>query len=210
MEDTSFQKVLADLPGDEKIAVLELAHKYGIPEGDPVWHEVLLTREAVKAKTASCDAAQAAGEAADRVRDELRGLPEVIASGAAGGAERIKEIVSGAGETASTMVLSAGQRVGEALLAVFNNESSEFSRKLKIEASQARSDVLAEIERDLAKAVSRSAKTEWTKTLLLSIVSVLFFVGLALWAGYFVEKTNIETCVGGRIDNDSCIFPMSH
>lgn len=45
-EPGAFQKVLDSLNQEQKIRALEIARKHGIPDGDPVWHVVLMVAEA--------------------------------------------------------------------------------------------------------------------------------------------------------------------
>lgn len=183
MEDTSFQKVLADLPDDEKIAVFELAHKYGIPEGDPVWHEVLLVRESVKAKTASCDAAQAAGEAADRLRDELRGLPEKLKEGATSGAAEVRASVQDAGVESGNQVKEAAFEAGKAIIAAMANEGNRFAKKLEDEAAKKKESIIADWRDELATAARKNESIRAWKWLAIGAAAMIIGISGAYLAG---------------------------
>lgn len=128
-----FQRVLSELPDDEKIKVLELAHKHGIPDGDPVWHVVLLVRDAQNAQSWACQAAQAAGEAADRVRDELRALPDIIKTAEMESANaRLDVLIKTAGAKIAEMAANA-----EAQIRVQADKSGRDLRIIQAEADRA-------------------------------------------------------------------------
>ena len=90
---TDLDEALNRLPTEKRIQALKIAHKFQIDERDPVWQLVVLAIESEISKQWSCKAAEAAGVAADRVRDEIRGLPEKIKEGLTGSDTLIREIV---------------------------------------------------------------------------------------------------------------------
>lgn len=85
--------VLDRLTAEQREKALRIAHKYGISEGDVTWVLVLMLLDAKDSKLWAGRAAQSAGEAADRVRDEIRSLPEKIKEGLTGADTLIREIV---------------------------------------------------------------------------------------------------------------------
>lgn len=58
--------------------ILRIAHESGVKQEDPVWTLILLILEAHEAKAWSGQACKAAGEAADRTRNEIRNLPSTV------------------------------------------------------------------------------------------------------------------------------------
>lgn len=198
MEDieSGMESVMQGLSAEQREKALKLAHKYGIPEGDPVWEVVLLALEAQDAKTWSGQAAQAAGEAADRVRDSIVSLPSVISRGAADGAGQVKQIITDAGVEAGAEVKKAGFEVGKTLIGAIRTEADKFHSSIAGDSEAAKESVLSTIKSEIARTVGHAVKTEWTKTLTLSVVFIVCLIIGAGGIGYEVKSINDGSCVG--------------
>lgn len=160
----------------EKLALFEQAAALGIRADDPIWILVLGVRQAEQAKAWAGQAAQAAGEAADRVREAIHSLPEKIKESAGAGVEAVKETVGSAGAAAAEEVKDAGMLVGKALVQVIRNESEIFRSGLVSSGKAAKEQTLEELKADLSHAVNSALKTRFTTTVLLSVLSILVIV----------------------------------
>ena len=179
-----FQKFLSKLTPDEKVRALELARKAGIPDGDPVWRVVLLALDAQDSKTWAGQAAQAAGEAADRIRDEIRGLPGAVSAGAIDGAEKAKKALEAA--IVAAMRQSAGDIAaqGRELRGQVQSALSAFVPALKDKEDE----VVRAWRANLAAAAKADRAGTETKWMWIGLVTALFLL-LAGGAGGWVIGT---------------------
>jgi hypothetical protein len=90
---SDMENALERLPLEKHLEALKIAHKFKIHEDDAVWILVAIAIESEVSKQWSCKAAKSAGEAADRVRDEIQMIPAKIKEGLSGSDDLIREIV---------------------------------------------------------------------------------------------------------------------
>ena len=175
-EKKPMDEATKEMDPESREKALRIAHKYQIGEEDPAWTFISLLLDAQAAKEWAGGAAKAAGEAADRIRDEIRSLPDKIRESAGAGAEVVKETVGDAGAAAAAEVKDAGMLVGKALVQVIRNESEIFRSGLVSSGKAAKEQTLEELKADLSDAVNSALKTRFTTTVLLSVLSILVIV----------------------------------
>lgn len=182
-----FQKFLSKLTPDEKVRALELARKAGIPDGDPVWRVVLLALDAQDSKTWAGQAAQAAGEAADRIRDEIRGLPGAVSAGAIDGAEKAKKALEAA--IVAAMRQSAGDIAaqGRELRGQVQSALSAFVPALKDKEDE----VVRAWRANLAAAAKADRAGTETKWMWIGLVTALFLLLAGGVGGWMIGSQGV-------------------
>lgn len=141
-EESEMSKGIEKIPQDKQLEIMKTAHRYKVDENDPTWILISLILDAQDAKTWAGGAAKAAGEAADKIRDEIRGLPEKIKESAVTGGESVKEAVRNAGGAAAGEVRNAGLDVGKALIAVIRKEGGDLEKALKGAAAGKKDEIV--------------------------------------------------------------------
>ena len=205
--ESEMDQTIGALPGGLHNKILATAYKLKIDESDPTWILLRMTVEADFSKEWAGKAAQAAGEAADKVRDSIVSLPSAISRGAADGAGQVKQIITDAGIEAGGEVKKAGFEVGTTLLGVFTSEKGKLINAIKAETDKfhstiagdseaAKKAVLSTIKTDIARTAGYAVKIEWTKTLVLSVVFIVCLIIGAGGIGYAVKSINDGSCVG--------------
>ena len=182
-----FQKFLSKLTPDEKVRALELARKAGIPDGDPVWRVVLLALDAQDSKTWAGQAAQAAGEAADRIRDEIRGLPGAVSAGAIDGAEKAKKALEAA--IVAAMRQSAGDIAaqGRELRGQVQSALAAFVPALKDKEDE----VVKTWRANLAAAAKADRAGTETKWMWIGLVTALFLLLAGGVGGWMIGSQGV-------------------
>ena len=164
--------------------ILRIAHEAGVRKEDPVWTLILLILDAQDSKTWAGQAAQAAGEAADRIRDEIRGLPGAVSAGAIDGAEKAKKALEAA--IVAAMRQSAGDIAaqGRELRGQVQSALSAFVPALKDKEDE----VVKTWRANLAAAAKADRAGTETKWMWIGLVTALFLL-LAGGAGGWVIGT---------------------
>ena len=159
--------------------ILRIAHESGVKQEDPVWTLILLILEAHEAKAWSGQSCKAAGEAADRTRNEIRNLPSTV-----------KIAVADAMSSAAGSIVAAAD--GEV------NKSVEAGKAAMAKAlSEAMSDAVTKAIDQIVKSTSVMAlKIQARKWALIggwtSVILVMVLVSGASWEAY---KTGLS---GGK------------
>lgn len=195
-DKTELDQALEVIPDDLHTDVLKLAHKYRVDETDPTWILLRLAVEAQDAKVWAGGAAKAAGDAADRVRDEIRGLPEKIKTGAETGAEAAKKTVEDAGIGAAKEIRDAGISVGQALVGAIRKEGDDFGEKIDKVAGKKKKEVVDEFKRDFDRTIQTAIKVSYSKGVILIVLMFTALFALSGAIGWSVKSIRDDACVG--------------
>jgi hypothetical protein len=207
-DKTELDQALEVIPDDLHTDVLKLAHKYRVDETDPTWILLRLAVEAQDAKVWAGGAAKAAGEAADRVRESMQALPSSISSAVSVSASEVKTVIDDAGVEAGKEVKKAGFDVGKAILdaiiiekgklvGAIKQESDNFKGNVNKDAVKIKSEVIKDIEHDVKSIGGRIVKTEWTKTLVFSVLVIVLSIFGAFGGGWVARGTKDSSCTDG-------------
>lgn len=186
-------ELMQRLTAEQRERALRIAHKYGIEEGDVTWTLVLMILDGQESKEWAGGAAKAAGEAADRVRDEIRGLPEKIKESAGAGGEAVKKTVEDAGVSAAEEVKKAGIDVGRALVGAIRKEGGDFEKTLKATASSKKDEIVGGWLVALDSAAAKHQAARLWKWASVGMLAGLLLVLFGAWGGwfYFSGKTEV-------------------
>ena len=141
----TMDQVLSGIDSSEiREKILRIAHESGVQREDPAWTLILLIVEAHAAKEWSGKAAQAAGVAADRIRTELGGLPDVIKTSVGSGmdiaANKLREassqISAAAGAEIVKMQEAAKANIANALGGTLKGEIEKAVNQLKSQSNR--------------------------------------------------------------------------
>ena len=165
--------VMARLTAEQREKALRIAHQYSIPEGDVSWTFVLLVLDAKEAQFWAGQAAQAAGEAADRIRDEIRGLPDGIKVSIAKGLE---EAAGNFAKVSTATVAAASAEIHKASAM----EKAAMAQALKIAMGEAIQQAVGEIVHNTNVL---SLKTQSRKWLTIGAASVTICISLLAGVG---------------------------
>lgn len=184
----------------EKLALFEQAAAMGIRAEDPIWILVLGVRQAEQAKAWSGQAAQAAGEAADRIRDEIRGLPEKLQEGAASGAEAIRKNILEGGEDLEKSIREAVVLGGRGILSGFQKAQAQFVPGLEAAAEIKKKEIVQDWQAALAGAVKNHGRSEFTKSVIFTVIALILMIGASNYVsfqyGENVEAAAEKVCNG--------------
>lgn len=182
--------VLSEIDSPEiRESILRIAHESGVRQEDPVWMVIRLILEAQDAKTWAGGAAKAAGEAADRIREEIRSLPDQIRESAGAGGEAVEKTVKEAGVLAAGEVRSAGLDVGKALIAAIRKEGGDLEKSLKTAASGKKDEIVGGWLVDLSAAASKHQTAKLWKWVSVGLLAgVLFLVAGASGTWYYMSR----------------------
>ena len=179
--------VLDRLTAEQREKALRIAHKYGISEGDVTWVLVLMLLDAQDSKNWAGQAAQAAGEAADRIRDEIRSLPEAVSAGAIDGAEKAKKALEAA--IVAAMRQSAGDIAaqGRELRGQVQSALSAFVPALKDKEDE----VVRAWRANLAAAAKADRAGTETKWMWIGLVTALFLLLAGGVGGWMIGSQGV-------------------
>jgi len=126
----SMDHVLAGIDSPEaREKILRIAHESGVQKEDPAWTLIQLILEANTSKEWAGKAAQAAGAAADRTRQEILGLPKVIIASVGSGmnvaANKLKEAEDKIIEGSKKAIEEAEGEAKKSLSNAVNNKVSD-------------------------------------------------------------------------------------
>jgi len=182
--DTNMMDTVMDrLTAEQREKALRIAHKYGIHEGDVTWVLVLLAQDAQDSKEWAGRAAQAAGEAADRIRDEIRGLPDKLKEGAASGAEAIRNNIWSGGQDLEKAIKEAVVVGGRGLLAGFQKAESQFVQKLEAAVEEKKKEVIQDWQAELATAARKNESIRAWKWLAIGAAAMIIGISGSYLAG---------------------------
>ena len=148
----------------------------GIRADDPIWILVLGVRQAEQAKAWAGQAAEAAGEAADRIRDEIRGLPDKLKEGAVAGAQEVKIAIAQAGKEIGTVWAMAGGEIQKRVAQSIQSEADNFTKKIGAAAEVKKAEVVQDWQAALAGAVKNHGRTEFTKSVIFTVAALLILI----------------------------------
>lgn len=187
-----FQKFLSELSTDEKLRALELAHKYRIPDGDPVWHVVSLVLESQEAKSWAGKAAEAAGVAADSVRSAIEALPGRIKTSVIDSGGDLRQTIRAAGDDSAKSIMTAGVEIGKALIDAIRKESSGFEKNLLKISEKKKDEVINHWLKSLSEAARAHQTVNRTKWFVFGLLSALVFLAAGAGAGWYYMSGKLD------------------
>ena len=110
--------LLDRLPPDKAVATAKAILHYGVHDGDPTVTLIDIAIDTNAARLASTEAAQAAGEAATTVTEQIVKIPDAIYRGAVHAGEDLHSQVTAAGQAVAVALTARGEVLRQGLIDV--------------------------------------------------------------------------------------------
>ena len=107
--------ILDKLPPDKAVATAKALLHYGVHDGDPTVTMIDIAIDTNAARLASTEAAQAAGEAASTVTEQIGKIPDTIYRGAVRAGEDLASQVTAAGQAVAATLTARGEVLRQGL-----------------------------------------------------------------------------------------------
>ena len=199
-EGAPMNAVMDRLTAEQREKALRIAYRYGISEGDVTWVLVLLALDAQDSKVWAGQAAQAAGEAADRIRDEIRALPDKLKEGAAAGAQEAKIAMAQAGKEIGMVWVRAGSEIQARVAQSIQSEAENFNKKLVAAGEIKKKEIVQDWQAALTGAVKNHGRSELTKSVIFTVIALILMIGasdyLSFQYGMSAEQAAEKVCHG--------------
>ncbi len=153
--------LLDRLPPDKAVATAQALLHYGVHDGDPIVTMIDIAIDTNAVRRASTEAAQAAGEAATTITEQIGKIPDAIYRGAVHAGEDLHSQVTAAGQAVAAALTARGEVLRQGLIDVIAAAATAGGAQLEKavaslgKAAEARRDELVQEMQGAAAAAAR-------------------------------------------------------
>ncbi len=189
----SMDDVLSGIDSPEiRERILRIAHEAGVRPEDPLWVIIVLILKAQEAKSWAGKAAEAAGTAADSVRNAIEALPARIKSSVGDAGGDLRQTIRAAGDDSAKSIMTAGVEIGKALIDAIRKESSGFEKNLLKISEKKKDEVVNGWLKSLSEAARAHQTVNRTKWFVFGLLSALVFLAAGAGAGWYYMSGKLD------------------